>query len=141
MKKWLLVLALIPSAAFSAAGISIGGRDFFRIEVDDSPLPSETIVLSQPDLSRENHRLRRRLARLEQAVRALQDQVFVMKRTTPVALVAENHACYIVTPFDGTMTGKGTSEAEARGNVLKACSQQGGGMACRDSEVKCGGGA
>ncbi len=55
---------------------------------------------------------------------------------TPVA-AAKTYSCFIVTAFNGTFTGKGSSSMEARGAALQACSKGGGGISCSETKLKC----
>ncbi len=150
--RFLLVLALLPVASFGA-GIHIGGSEIIRID-DDSDLVIEANgAASLANLRRENRILYRRIARLEAAVRQLQSKTFNLEMNAaensvgnvvgsalqafakPIA--AKEFTCYLQTTFEGTVMGKGGSEAEAKANTLQACDKKNGGFSCRADKVQC----
>lgn len=116
--------------------ISLDAKDIIRIEIgkDDEP-----VGRSNSDLMETNRQLRRRVHRLEQALRQVQDQIYRLEER-PVAAIAlpKEVTCYIKTTFKGTVSGSGGSEAEARAKALKACDDVDGGFSCEDRNVKCG---
>jgi hypothetical protein len=139
-----VALALVSTGAMARSGISINGRDIIRIDVEDDMGDIQVgRTLSIQDVQKENKRLRRRVHRLEQAVRQLQDRAYALEsapRITHVApaRVPRDSTCYIKTTFHGTVMGKGANEHEARANTLRACEKSDGGFDCEDGKIKCG---
>lgn len=137
MNKFLALVAFIPTFAIAATSISMGGRDVIRIEVDEESVPSNS-VRGTGDIQAENLKLRRRVQRLEMAVRQLQDRTFSLETRPQVASApANNFTCFIKTTFEGTMIGKGSSEVEAKGNALKECDAKNGGLSCKEENARC----
>jgi hypothetical protein len=134
-----LVLFLAPALAFGGTGISIGGQEIIRIDADERVVVETGRPRSVSDLQMENARLRERVLRLEMAVRQLQERTFSLEVTgaRQAAAPTKEYACYIKTTFNGTVMGKGASEAEARAGALKACDDKDGGFSCEESKIKC----
>ena len=134
------------SVGFSATlpGISINTRDIVRVDIgpDEDEVPRQGI--DQVGYLTENNRnLRRRVRRLEQALRQMQDQIYRLEDSNarPMVVAAEpqrEFTCYIKTTFKGTVFGKGSSEMEAKAKALKSCDDVGGGFSCEDGNAKCG---
>lgn len=143
MKKssFVLLALLVGPLAFAGTSFSLNGRDIIRIESDDSIDSYEDRAMSLQELRDQNRKLRKRLNRLEKAVRQMQDRVFNLEaapvNTAPRA--PKIHSCYISTSFDGTLTAQGSSEAEARGKVLNECHKKtSSSVFCSEIHVKCG---
>ena len=83
--------------------------------------------------------LARRVTFLERAVYQMQERVFNLE-AKPVSVVAPSTftTCYIKTPFNGTFTATEPTEMAARANTMKKCSDGGGDIHCRESDLKCG---
>lgn len=140
-----LTLSSMAFAVSPFAGIKLNAKDVIRVEIgtddeeDYNPKGDKVSYLLQT-----NKELRRRIHRLEQAMRQMQDQIYRLEDASARPILAvntppmQNHTCYIKTTFKGTQIGKGTSEMEARANAMKACDDAGGGFSCDDENVKCG---
>lgn len=140
MKLFLAFALLIPGLAFAATGISIGGKDVIRIDVEEDAITDSIHARTTSELHAENSRLRKRVQRLEMAVRQLQDRTFnleVSNNRPTVTLAPKEHTCYLKTTFEGTMMGKGGSEAEARAKALQECDNKNGGLSCKEENLRC----
>lgn len=135
MKQWIaLVVSFGSLGSFASAAtpnFKLDARDVIRIEIGAE---------SEDNSPQSNANLRRRVHRLEQALRQLQDQLFRLEDAHAHSAVApqKEHTCYIKTSFRGTVYGKGGSEAEARAKAMQSCDSVQGGFSCEDSNVKCG---
>lgn len=132
MKKLIvLILALgTITSAFAQAGprteangsIKLGdGRNVVRISVGDD---------------RDERDMLRRIHRLEQAVRDLQDQVYQLQ-SAPQQVSVKVHVCTGKMFRAGQVTGKGSSRVEAIGNAMDDCSAKRGDIFCEEDKLRC----
>lgn len=105
------------------------------------------------DLAERVNKLEREITELRAELRSVREKsvhsaqastpVIIMPASTQTAptqvapVASKTYSCFIVTAFNGTFTGKGTSLMEARGSALQACSKGGGGISCSESKLKC----
>lgn len=112
-----LALALVSLSSFAQRGgrgdregsVTLGdGRNIVRIEVGDD---------------RDDREMLRRVRRLEQAVREMQEQVYQLQSTPAPrrSYVACSGQFFSV----GTVSARGNTETEARGNLAQACEARG----------------
>ena len=132
-KKTLIVMALLISSlsiaawAFNPINVNVGiPNGIFRVDVGPQHAPHTTM-----------HNLQDRVWHLEKAVAQLQDTVYKLKREAKYRKPVRKYSCYLETNFYGTFTAKGMSKNEAKGKVLQACNDKGGGIFCKSNEVKC----
>lgn len=95
------------------------GRAIVRIEIGDD---------------RDDRDMLRRVRRLEQAVRDLQNQVYQLQdapRTITTNVCSGNFFSA------GTFTGKAESRIEAISIVIAKCQRAGGGIFCKERDVRC----
>ena len=150
MRILLAAFTLVPVLA-SAGTLTINGRDVIRIDVDDDEPAVRSRSMSLSELAAENERLRRRLKKLERAVRQLQDRTFDLENAPARTVIVPTqpsqpvqprgkteYTCYVKTTFKGTVMGKGSTEAEARAAALRDCEAKDGGFDCDDAKLKCG---
>ena len=114
----------IAAWAFNPIGINIGPAGVFRVEVAPQHSPHTTI-----------HNLQDRVWHLERAVAQLQTTVYHLENKPK--LPTKEYSCFLDTNFYGTFTANGTSQNAAKGKVLKDCKAKGGGIFCKEKEVKC----
>lgn len=141
-----LTLSSMAMAGNPFAGIKLDAKDVIRVEIgsdedDDYSGKGDRVNY----LLQANKNLRRRVHRLEEALRQMQDQIYRLEDASARPILAVNtppaptsFTCYIKTTFRGTQIGKGSSEVEARANALKACSDANGGFDCEEEKVRCG---
>lgn len=82
-----------------------------------------------------NQDVHRRIQRLEEAVRDLQDMVYDLQDDQRERVVRE-HVCVLKTTFDGSFIGKGSTRVEAQANAVTAC-KRGRGSFCERTEQTC----
>lgn len=138
-----LVTTSVGMALPAIPGFKIDAKDVIRIEIgtddDDAPMNGDRTAY----LVSANRELRRRVHRLEQALRQMQDQMYRLEESNYRAVAAvqlqpaKEYTCYLQTSWDGTVYGKGGSEVEARAKALQSCGEKGRGF-CNDRDVKCG---
>ena len=87
---------------------------FARNDRDDKPIVR--ISIGQ-DRNQDAHR---RIQRLEEAVRDLQDMVYDLQDDRRDRIISE-HVCVLKTNFDGSFIGKGSTRIEAEANAVRAC--------------------
>lgn len=95
------------------------GRSIVRIEIGDD---------------RDDRDMLRRVRRLEQAVRDLQTQVYQLQdapRTVTMNVCSGNFFSA------GTFVGKAESRIEAMAIVIAKCQRAGGGIFCKERDVRC----
>jgi hypothetical protein len=128
MKK--IILVVLGLVAFSQAfaqsrvdrngNIILGnGRTTVRIEVGDS---------------RDDREILSRVRRLEQAVRDLQVQVYQLQSEPRVITL---NACSGDFFSVGYVFAKAESRSEAIARVMTECQRKGGGIFCKQSDVRC----
>ena len=90
-------------------------------------------------------RIIQKLRSLEKQMEALQQDMRDIKRllrhrSEPVVVepAAREWGCYINTPFNGTFSAKGFTQAEAIGKTLMRCNEKtGNSIQCKDKRVVC----
>lgn len=132
MKKIFIFISLVSMFSISAASAQSIGLDG-TIRLNDG----RTIV--RIDVNTDNRQdirsMSRRIRRLEQAVRALQNRVYELEDDAPRRAEVIIHTCTLPTTFSGTFIGKGRTNAEARANAVNAC-ERGDGFPCHDGRIK-----
>jgi len=133
MKKFiLLALALLSLSAVAQrrgddrdGSLTLrDGRNIMRIEIGDD---------------RDDRDMLRRVRRLEQAVRDLQDQVYQLQ-STPVAAPRRHYVVCSGTYFRaGPLSARANTETEARASLMSQCASRANQMFCGplDGEVRC----
>ena len=94
------------------------------------------------------HRIFNKLHNLEQQMESLQHELREIKRllryqSGPVIVdpAVREWGCYLETPFNGTFSAKGDTQAEAIGKTLQRCNERSGNsIHCNDKRVVCSGG-
>lgn len=132
MKALIFTLAL-SQASLAIADQTIDLNKIVRIEVEDDEVQADVKLL------------RKKVNRLEKAVRQLQLQVFKLQesnfyaqtKSQPQQAKPTSVSCYLKTPFDGTHTHTAKTKTEAMGEVLAKCESAGGGIFCKEEKVKC----
>lgn len=92
------------------------GRTIIRINVGDD---------------RDERDLLRRVHRLEQAVRDLQDKIYELNSSREIKVCSGDFFTI------GTVIAKAPSELEARAIVMTNCQRKGGGIFCKEKDIKC----
>jgi hypothetical protein len=120
-----MLLSLVTVSAFAQSRVRNGsidlgnGRSTIRIEIGDD---------------RDDREMLRRVRNLERAVRDLQDQVYQLQaqpRTITLNVCSGNFFSV------GTIVGKAESRVEAVARVMDECNRRGGGIFCKERDVKC----
>lgn len=127
MKSAFAVLALIilSTSAFAQRRggddevVLRDGRRIIRIDVGDD---------------RDERDMLRRVRRLEQAVRDLQEQVYQLQ-AAPVRTTS--HVCSATVFSIGMVIGRGPTQTEARASAMQECERRGGSIFCRPDELRC----
>jgi hypothetical protein len=142
MKKMLTILALLTIATSAIADDRRNGprddrrdgpRDQREIELNDGKRIIRIDIGNDRDEGRE---LTQRLLRLERAVRELQNRVYDLEDDARAPRQVKVTTCLLKTPFDGTFTGKGANELEARKNAVAQCIPTVSFVFCNDSNIK-----
>lgn len=120
-----MLVSLITVSAFAQSRVRNGsidlgnGRSTIRIEIGDD---------------RDDREMLRRVRNLERAVRDLQDQVYQLQaqpRTITLNVCSGNFFSV------GTIIGKAESRIEAVASVMDQCNRRGGGIFCKERDVRC----
>lgn len=120
-----IIVSLMAFSAFAQSRVRNGnidlgnGRSTVRIEIGDD---------------RDDREMLRRVRNLERAVRDLQDQVYQLQAQPRTITV---HVCSGTFFSVGTLVGKATSRTEAMARVMGECNRNGGGIFCKERDVRC----
>jgi len=138
------ILGLFAPVSYGRNLLEFG--KIIRIEVPDKGEDFEHGKSNVNKLKRENRALRKRVIKLELAVRQIQEaltarryeRAYPYQRYVPTPAPVKKGAawtCMITTSFKGTFSGEGHTQLAAKSKALKAC-ETGGGSFC-DRKVKC----
>lgn len=128
----LVVASLTASAQRYNPGRGNDGRgDGGRIVLRDG----QTTV--RININDNEQQLAYRIRLLEEAVRDLQAQVYDLRDNEPRTRIVTSHVCSMVTTFNGTFIGKGSSKIEAEAITRQKCSQSGREHFCSTNRVNC----
>jgi len=97
--------------------------------------PNEHQGYRSDDLRKEVRRLRKDIARLESLILELTEMVEHNRSERPIDYYQSTWACYITDLRAGALYANGRSKVEAKGKVLKQCTDKKG--ACFESNIKC----
>ena len=129
MKKIAVILALLTISTSSFARDNYGtislndGKNILRIDIGN-------------ERESDSRELSKRVARLERAVRELQNRIYDLEDDSgPTTREVKIFTCILPTSFDGTFIGKGKTEAEARASASNNCEKSGAPF-CSDRYVK-----
>lgn len=120
-----MLISVVTVSAFAQSRVRNGnidlgnGRSTIRIEIGDD---------------RDDREMLRRVRNLERAVRDLQDQVYQLQaqpRTITLNVCSANFFSV------GTIIGKAESRIEAVASVMDQCNRRGGGIFCKERDVRC----
>lgn len=125
MKKTMMIVFALMMTAMSLSAVA---RDY-RDSRDDRPVVR--ISVGQ-DRNQDTHR---RIQRLEEAVRDLQDMVYDLQDDRRDRVITE-HVCALKTNFQGTFIGKGSTKTEAQANAVNACKRSGAAF-CESTQQQC----
>lgn len=132
MKSLLVLLALtLTASAFARdtyrdgrVGTNDGGT-IIRIEVGN-------------DRESDTRETSKRIARLERAVRELQNRVYDLEDDQrPQTREVKIYTCAVTTSFDGTFIGKATTELEARSIAIQRCDAAKANFCTFSSSMRC----
>lgn len=118
MKKMMIALAIMTTTLSFAASAK-DERPVIRITVGQ-------------DKNQDTHR---RIQRLEEAVRDLQDMVYDLQDDRRDRVITE-YVCVIKTNFDGSFVGRGPTKIEAQANAVAAC-KKGRASFCESTQQSC----
>jgi hypothetical protein len=129
MKRIITLLALLTISTSTFARDNYGtislndGKNILRIDIGN-------------ERESDSREVSKRVARLERAVRELQNRVYDLEDDSlPATREVKIFTCTLPTSFDGTFIGKGKTEAEARANASNEC-KKGGAAFCNDRNIK-----
>lgn len=125
MKKTMMIVFTLMMTAMSLSAVA---RDY-RDSRDDRPIVR--ISVGQ-DRNQDTHR---RIQRLEEAVRDLQDMVYDLQDDRRDRVFTE-YVCALKTNFQGTFIGKGSAKIEAQANAVNACKRSGAAF-CESTQQQC----
>ncbi len=128
MKKSLFILALafISTASFA--------QDFGNLTLNDGKTIFRISVGNERDTDSRSQS--QRIARLERAVRELQNRVYDLEDSSrPSGREVTTYTCTLPTSFNGVFIGKASTVAEARAMASNNCSASGA-MFCDDHRIK-----
>ncbi len=138
MKKLVaLVLTLVSISAFAQRDGGRGGRSDGRLDIGDG----RSIIRIDIGDDRDDRDMLRRLHRMEQAVRELQDQVYQLSTLPPAPRTIDVYVCS--GRFDmvrgGVIIEKASSKTEAQAKVIRTCAQRDNGSTfwCDRSSITC----